>query len=169
LSIASSTVEQVRAAVSRLRAAGIRIGFFLQFGYPEEGWPEIGKTRRLLRELAPDDIGISVSYPLPGTGFHERVQGRLGEKRNWRESADLDPLFPGRFSRDFYQTLSRTVHAEFRTLRGLRALGQLATGLRADQERLRRIRGLAELPIWLAGQARLVKQARGASSGNVLD
>jgi anaerobic magnesium-protoporphyrin IX monomethyl ester cyclase len=163
------TVEQVRGAVTRLRAAGVRIGFFLQFGYPEEGWSEIGKTRRLLRELAPDDIGISVSYPLPGTKFHERVQGRLGEKRNWRESNDLDPLFPGRFSRDFYQTLSRTVHAEFRTLRGLRALGQLARDRRPDQERLRRIRGLAELPIWLAGQARLVRQARGASSGNVLD
>ena len=64
------TIDQVRGAVSRLRAAGIRIGFFLQFGYPGEGWREIEMTRNLVRELTPDDIGISVSYPLPGTRFH---------------------------------------------------------------------------------------------------
>ncbi len=48
------TVGQVRGAVERLRGAGVRIGFFLQFGYPEEGWPEIEMTRRLVTELAPD-------------------------------------------------------------------------------------------------------------------
>ncbi len=149
------TLVQVREAVARLRAAGIRIGFFLQFGYPGEGWPEIAMTRGLLRELAPDDIGISVSYPLPGTKFHARVQERLGEKRNWRESDDLDPLFPGRFSRAFYRTLSRTVHAEFRTRRGWRALRDLAHDRTADGDRMRRLRGLAEFPLWLAGRARL--------------
>ena len=79
-------------------------------------------TRNLVRELTPDDIGISVSYPLPGTRFHESVKARLGEKRNWSQSDDLDPLFPGLFSRDFYRRLSRTVHAEFRTRHALRAL-----------------------------------------------
>ncbi|HXU64575.1 MAG TPA: radical SAM protein [Polyangia bacterium] len=158
------TVAQVRGAVARLRAAGIRIGFFLQFGYPEEGWPEIGLTRRLVRELAPDDIGISVSYPLPGTKFHARVQDRMGDKRNWRESDDLDPLFPGRFSRGFYRTLSRTVHAEFRTRRGWRALRELTQVREVDGERLRRLRGLTELPVWLAGQARLLPQAVGLNA-----
>jgi len=162
------TVAQVRGAVARLRAAGIRIGFFLQFGYPEEGWPEIGLTRRLVRELAPDDIGISVSYPLPGTKFHARVQDRMGDKRNWRESDDLDPLFPGRFSRGFYRTLSRTVHAEFRTRRGWRALRELTRARDADGERLRRLRGLTELPVWLAGQARLLPQAVGLNARKVL-
>ena len=89
-------------------------------------------TRQLVRELAPDEIGISVSYPLPGTRFHERVRARLGEKRNWRESDDLDPLFPGPFSRDFYRTLSRTVHAEFRTRRALRALRAMAAAPLTD-------------------------------------
>lgn len=158
------TLPQVRGAVARLRATGIRIGFFLQFGYPEEGWPEIGMTRRLVRELAPDDIGVSVSYPLPGTKFHARVQDRLGDKRNWNESDDLDPLFPGRYSRAFYRTLSRTVHAEFRTRRGWRALRELARERVPDADRLRRLRGLAELPVWLAGQARLLPQAVGRNA-----
>ena len=55
------TVEHARTALRRLRARGIRVGMFLQFGYPGEGWAEIQATRSLVRELAPDDIGISVS------------------------------------------------------------------------------------------------------------
>jgi len=161
------TIAHVRGAVARLRAAGVRVGFFLQFGYPEEGWRDIEMTRQLIRELAPDEIGISVSYPLPGTRFHERVRARLGEKRNWRESDDLDPLFPGPFSRDFYRTLSRTVHAEFRTRRALRALRAMAAAPLTDGRTtmaagLHALGGLAELPIWLAGQARLFPRALSA-------
>ena len=150
------TLDQVRGAVSRLRAAGIRVGFFLQLGYPGERWPEIEMTRRLVRDLAPDEIGISVSYPLPGTKFHERVSAKLGEKRNWNESSDLDPLFPGAFSKEFYQALSRTLHAEFRTRRALRVARSLARDpLSTDAGRLRALGGLAELPVWVAGRARL--------------
>ena len=163
------TIADVRGAVACLRAAGVRVGFFLQFGYPEEGWRDIELTRQLIRELAPDEIGISVSYPLPGTRFHERVRARLGEKRNWRESDDLDPLFSGLFSRDFYRTLSRTVHAEFRTRRALRALRSIATapltdGRTAIAAGLRALGGLAELPVWLAGQARLIPRALSAQN-----
>jgi len=151
------TLAQVRGAVSRLRVAGIRVGFFLQFGYPGESWSEIEETRRLLRDLAPDEIGISVSYPLPGTGFHERVKARLGDKRNWDESADLDPLFPGAFPRDFYRVLSRTVHAEFRTRRAWRAMRVIARDPVAGRgtELVRALGGFSELPVWLAGSAHL--------------
>jgi anaerobic magnesium-protoporphyrin IX monomethyl ester cyclase len=150
-------LEQVRGAVDRLRAVGIRVGFFLQFGYPGEGWREIEMTRRLLRDLAPDEIGISVSYPLPGTGFHEQVRARLGDKRNWSESADLDPLFPGAFPRDFYRALSRTIHAEFRTRRAWRAIRQLAASptSRPPRALVNTVGGVIELPIWLAGRAHL--------------
>ena len=34
----------------------------------------------MVREVAPDDVGISVSYPLPGTKFHQIVSGQLGYK-----------------------------------------------------------------------------------------
>jgi anaerobic magnesium-protoporphyrin IX monomethyl ester cyclase len=151
------TVDEVRGAVAHLRAAGVRIGFFLQFGYPGEGWREIEMTRRLVRELVPDDIGISVSYPLPGTGFHERVQAHLGEKRNWDESGDLDPLLPGVFSRAFYRRLSRTVHAEFRARAALRAVGRIAADRRLPSRAAAAgaLGGLMELPVWLAGEARL--------------
>jgi anaerobic magnesium-protoporphyrin IX monomethyl ester cyclase len=150
------TVEETRAALGRLRAHGIRVGLFLQFGYPGEGWSEIQATRAMVRELAPDDIGVSVSYPLPGTRFYEKVKGQLGDKRNWSESGDLDPLVPGAFSQDFYQTLARTVHAELRVRRGARTLKALVTDpLSLDGPRLRAASELRHTGRWLVDRLRL--------------
>jgi anaerobic magnesium-protoporphyrin IX monomethyl ester cyclase len=154
-------VEQTREAVRRLQAHGIRVGLFLQFGYPGEGWPEIQATRALVRELQPDDIGISVSYPLPGTAFHDRVKAELGDKRNWQQSDDLDPLVKSAFPRAFYQTLARTVHAELRVRRGARALrALLADPLGLDATRLRTAAGLRQTPGWLVDRLRLAAGRR---------
>lgn len=111
------TVEQVRAAAARLRGAGIEVALFLQFGYPGEGWTEIEDTLALVRECEPDDIGISVSYPMPGTKFHERVGAQLGPKRNWLDSDDLDMMYEGAFTTRFYRQLHRVAHKEFRLAR----------------------------------------------------
>ena len=153
------TVAQTRAAVGRLRSRGIRVGMFLQFGYPGEGWAEIQATRALVRELGPDDVGVSVSYPLPGTRFHERVKAGLGEKRNWEQSDDLDPLLPGQYPPDFYQVLARTVHAELRVRRGVRALRAAVTDpLGLDLTRMRAIWNLRHAGTWLAGDLRLSRR-----------
>jgi radical SAM superfamily enzyme YgiQ (UPF0313 family) len=150
------TVDGTRAAVRRLRAHGVRVGLFLQFGYPGEGWREIQATRALVRQVDPDDIGVSVSYPLPGTKFYERVQSRLGDKRNWNESTDLDPLFPGTFSRTFYQTLAKVVHAEFRVQRAVRAARALISDpLGVDGKRLRAAGDVRFAGRWLVGRVRL--------------
>lgn len=106
------TVEQVEVARERLRVAGIRACFFLQFGYPGEAWAELQQTIRLVRRLRPDDIGISVSYPLPGTLFYERVQSQLGAKRNWTDSDDLCVMFKAAYSTDFYRAVRKALHAE---------------------------------------------------------
>jgi anaerobic magnesium-protoporphyrin IX monomethyl ester cyclase len=107
-------VEQIRDAARRLRGAGIEVGFFLQFGYPGETRADIERTRALVRECRPNDIGISVSYPLPGTPFHERVRAQMGAKRNWDDSADLAMMYRGPYTTAFYRGLHALVHAEFR-------------------------------------------------------
>ena len=145
-------VEQILEAARRLRAAGIRFGFFLQFGDPGEGMEDIGATRRMVLEAVPDDIGISVSYPLPGTKFHERVRAELGERRNWRDSADLAMLYQGPYSTRFYRKLHGVVHKEFRLQRasGTVALSRhLVNALRAPGSRsaLGRARDSLTLPI----------------------
>ncbi len=87
------SLPAVIVARRRLKEAGIRACFFLQFGYPGETWTELQQTIAFVRETRPDDIGISFSYPLPGTVFYERVQAQLGQKRNWTDSDDLCIMF----------------------------------------------------------------------------
>jgi anaerobic magnesium-protoporphyrin IX monomethyl ester cyclase len=113
-----TTVAQIYQARHMLAAAGIRVALFLQFGYPGETYADINMTLQMVRELKPDDIGISISYPLPGTGFYERVRTQLGDKQNWIDSDDLAMLYHGPFPEGFYRTLYHAVHAEFRTRKG---------------------------------------------------
>jgi anaerobic magnesium-protoporphyrin IX monomethyl ester cyclase len=116
-------VEEIREAARRLKAAGLEVGFFLQFGYPGETWEDVEKARALVRDCAPDDIGISVSYPLPGTRFFDRVADQLGAKRNWDDSADLAMMYAGPYPTGFYRALHALVHSEFRRRRLAGAVG----------------------------------------------
>jgi radical SAM superfamily enzyme YgiQ (UPF0313 family) len=106
------SLPAVFAARSRLKNAGIRACYFLQFGYPGETWAELQKTIALVRETRPDDIGISFSYPLPGTVFYERVRSQLGQKRNWTDSDDLCIMFKGAYKTEFYRAVRDALHAE---------------------------------------------------------
>jgi radical SAM superfamily enzyme YgiQ (UPF0313 family) len=105
-------VDQIERARASLKAKGIRACYFLQFGYPGETWTDIQKTIQLVRETRPDDIGVSVSYPLPGTQFYERVREQLGGKTNWEDSEDLSMMFKGTYRSEFYRALHDALHAE---------------------------------------------------------
>src|SRR5262249_19182499 len=109
-----TTVAQIGEATGLLRRAGIEVGYFLQFGYPGEGWDDIQETLGMIRAFRPDQIGVSVSYPLPGTRFYERVQADLGAQQNWIDSDDLAMLYQGPYPPEFYRALHRVVHKEFR-------------------------------------------------------
>jgi anaerobic magnesium-protoporphyrin IX monomethyl ester cyclase len=119
-------VDQIGEATRRLHAAGIEVGFFLQFGYPGETRDDIERTLQMVRDSEPDDIGVSVSYPLPGTPFYDRVKAQLGEKQNWVDSADLAMMFRAAYVPEFYRTLHASVHAEFRARKSFRALARAA-------------------------------------------
>jgi anaerobic magnesium-protoporphyrin IX monomethyl ester cyclase len=106
------SLPSVIVARSRLKEAGIRACYFLQFGYPGESWNELQETIAFVRETRPDDIGISFSYPLPGTAFYERVQVQLGQKRNWTDSDDLCIMFKAAYKTEFYRAVRDALHAE---------------------------------------------------------
>lgn len=139
-------VEDIYRAAELLHANGIQVGFFLQFGYPGETWDDVQLTLKMVRECKPDDIGISVSYPLPGTKFYERVKMELGEKQNWVDSDDLAMLYRGPFPQGFYRILHGRVHHEFRlrrafsnpSLRGWLTLPLNLAGWFRSEYRLRR-------------------------------
>ncbi|MBI5825434.1 MAG: B12-binding domain-containing radical SAM protein [Chloroflexi bacterium] len=132
-------VEDIYRAAELLRENQIEVGFFLQFGYPGETWDDVQLTLKMVRECLPDDIGISVSYPLPGTKFFERVKTELGEKQNWVDSDDLAMLYHGPFPQEFYRILHGRVHHEFRLRRAWK---------KHDA------RGLVRTPYYLLGMAR---------------
>ena len=115
-----TTVEEIHAASTRLRDAGVKVAFFLQFGYVGETAEDVRSTLRLVDEVLPDDIGISVSYPLPGTRFHARVKDAMGRSAHWRDSSDLAMLFGGRHSTPYYRRLHAYAHARFRLARAIR-------------------------------------------------
>jgi anaerobic magnesium-protoporphyrin IX monomethyl ester cyclase len=122
-------VEQIHAARERLRRAGIRACFFIQFGYPGETLDDILATIELVRTAMPDNIGVSVSYPLPGTRFHRMVQEQLGPKTNWSDSGDLAMMFQGTYGSPFYRHLHRLIHRELEARQMLEACrSQIATG-----------------------------------------
>jgi anaerobic magnesium-protoporphyrin IX monomethyl ester cyclase len=104
------TVEQIHEARQALAAVGVRACLFIQFGYPGETWDDIEKTVTMVQELLPDDIGVSVSYPLPGTRFHEMVKFDLEDRENWQDSGDLAMMFAGTYTTELYRLLHRALH-----------------------------------------------------------
>jgi anaerobic magnesium-protoporphyrin IX monomethyl ester cyclase len=109
-----TTVDEVREATRALRSSGIRACWFLQLGYPSEQWEDVIATRDLVRDERPDDVGVSVAYPLPGTKFHAAVQAQLGARTNWEETGELAMLFHGTYTTAFYRQLRDALHDEVR-------------------------------------------------------
>jgi radical SAM superfamily enzyme YgiQ (UPF0313 family) len=118
------SLPSVIAARHRLKQAGIRACYFLQLGYPGETWAELQKTIGFVRETRPDDIGISFSYPLPGTVFYDRVQAQLGQKRNWADSDDLCIMFKAAYTTGFYRAVRDALHTEVNSWRAPQGLSR---------------------------------------------
>jgi anaerobic magnesium-protoporphyrin IX monomethyl ester cyclase len=107
-----TTVEEIKLARARLAEENIRVGFFIQLGYLDEQLEDILATRALLEDSCPDDIGVSVAYPLPGTKFYELVRKQLQAKTHWQESNDLEMMFEGAYSSDFYRAIRDLLHTQ---------------------------------------------------------
>jgi anaerobic magnesium-protoporphyrin IX monomethyl ester cyclase len=105
-----TTVAEILTARDRLKHVGIRVGFFIQLGYLDEQVEDILATRDLLATARPDEIGVSVSYPLPGTKFYELVKAQMRAKTHWHESNDLDMMFQGTYTSDFYRAVRNLLH-----------------------------------------------------------
>jgi anaerobic magnesium-protoporphyrin IX monomethyl ester cyclase len=105
-----TTVAEILTARARLQAVGIRVGFFIQLGYLGEELMDVLATRKLIDKARPDDVGVSVSYPLPGTKFHDLVKEQLRGKTHWQESDDLDMMFQGTYTSEFYRAVRNLLH-----------------------------------------------------------
>ena len=120
-------VEQIFESTRLMQKHGIKPCFFLQFGYLSENWIDIKATLNMLFDLMPHDIGVSVSYPLPGTKFYDKVKVQLDKKANWTDSDELLLMYKSTFPPTFYKKLHRFIHKRFRQKQALNKLmkGQL--------------------------------------------
>jgi radical SAM superfamily enzyme YgiQ (UPF0313 family) len=114
-----TTVEQIYEATRLLKKHNIKPCFFLQFGYLGETKDDIDKTIKMVMELMPYNIGVSVSYPLPGTKFYDTVKNDLKVKSNWTDSDDLSLMFRNTYPAKFYKELHRYIHKRYRTKQGM--------------------------------------------------
>jgi radical SAM superfamily enzyme YgiQ (UPF0313 family) len=97
------TVEQVRKSVHLCKAQGIQTGMFLMWGYDGEDLNDIEETVAHAKACQPDVCFTTVSYPIKGTPYYERVSSRLVTLGKWNEFTDRDLRIKGRHSRRFYQ------------------------------------------------------------------
>jgi len=107
------TIAQIHTATRLMKEQGIKPSFFIQFGYPGEHKEDIRSTIKMINTLLPFEIGISVSYPLPGTKFYEKVKAELKYKTNWTDSDEMALLFKNTFPPSYYKQLHRYVHKNY--------------------------------------------------------
>ncbi len=107
------TVEQVQRAVQVCKENGIETGMFLMWGYDGEDLSDIEATIDHVKACRPDVFLTTVSYPIKGTPYFDRVAERL------REPSSPGPLLSdrnfkirGRHSRNFYQSADELLRQE---------------------------------------------------------
>ena len=120
-------VQQIFEATRLLKKCGIKPSFFIQFGYLTETKEDIKKTISMINALLPYEIGISVSYPLPGTVFFEKVKSQLVNKTNWKDSDELALMFSNTYQPAFYKKLHGYVHKSYRKHLAFESAKQLFT------------------------------------------
>ena len=121
------TIAQIKEAVRLLKENNIKPSLFIQFGYLGETQEDIQLTISMINELLPYSIGVSVSYPLPGTVFYDKVKAELKEKTNWTDSDELKLMFHNTYQPAYYKQLHRYVQNNYRkhlAYDGIRNMGK---------------------------------------------
>jgi anaerobic magnesium-protoporphyrin IX monomethyl ester cyclase len=97
------TVEQVQSAVAMCKGRGIQTGMFLMWGYEGEELEDIEATIEHVKRSDPDVFFTTVSYPIKGTPYYQRVQSSLVQLKPWSETSDRELTLAGRRSARFYE------------------------------------------------------------------
>jgi anaerobic magnesium-protoporphyrin IX monomethyl ester cyclase len=106
------TVEQVRRAVALCKANEIETGMFLMWGYDGEEIGDIEATVDHVKQCRPDIFFTTVSYPIKGTPYFEKVASRVVNIKPWSKSSDREFQIRGRHSRRFYKYADELLRSE---------------------------------------------------------
>ena len=111
------TVEQVRLAVERCKARDIQTGMFLMWGYEGEELEDIEATIEHVKRTDPDVFLTTVSYPIKGTAYYQRVANSLVQLKPWASSSDRELGLRGRRSPQFYENVDQLLRREVQLAR----------------------------------------------------
>ncbi len=106
------TIEQVRHAVALAKNHGIATGMFLMWGYEGEELSDVEATIEHVKACQPDVFFTTVSYPIKGTPYFDKVGSRLVTLRPWQQTSDREISVQGRHSRTFYRHADDLLRAE---------------------------------------------------------
>jgi anaerobic magnesium-protoporphyrin IX monomethyl ester cyclase len=110
-------VEQVQQAVALTRERGIESGMFLMWGYEGEELDDIEATIKHVSKTKPDIFFTTVSYPIKGTPYYQKVSDRLVQLKPWGVSSDREIKIKGRHSRTFYSYADKLLRDEVQLAR----------------------------------------------------
>ena len=97
------TPDQARKAVEACVAAGIKAAGFFMVGYLGETTESLIKSINFSSSLPLDYVSYTIAYPLPGTGFYERVRERR-QHGEWHKVRHNRLLFNTDFSENKLRT-----------------------------------------------------------------
>jgi anaerobic magnesium-protoporphyrin IX monomethyl ester cyclase len=129
-------VEQVREAVALCRQNGIQTGMFLMWGYDGEEVDDIEATVNHVKQCRPDVFFTTVSYPIKGTPYFDKVASRLVSLLPWEASTDREVRIRGRHSRKFYQHAEELLKSEMAAERDISKILAAREALRATSNKV---------------------------------
>jgi len=111
---------------------------FLMWGYDGETADDVAATVEHVREALPDVFFTTLAYPIKGTGYFEKVKGRVTRTRPWEEGGDRDHEVQGRAGRETYRIADRWLRAavEARRLEGTSPLEATEKAAEAESARV---------------------------------
>jgi radical SAM superfamily enzyme YgiQ (UPF0313 family) len=105
-------IEQVQNAVRMSRERGIQSGMFLMWGYEGEELEDIEATVKHVSTSQPDIFFTTVSYPIKGTPYYNRIADRLIQLEPWGKTSDRELTIKGRHTKRFYAYADKLLRDE---------------------------------------------------------
>jgi radical SAM superfamily enzyme YgiQ (UPF0313 family) len=110
-------VEQVRRSVELAHAHGIQVGMFLMWGYEGEEIEDIAATVEHVKLSNPDVFFTTVSYPIKGTGYFDKVRDKVSLPVEWDQASDRDHVVAGRRGKAYYKLADQWLRNEVEAAR----------------------------------------------------
>jgi len=91
------TVDKIIEVFSNAKKYGLSRRAFFNIGMPEEEATDIKLTEKLIEDIAPDVVGVTILCPYPGTGLYDK-----------NKFFDVDWSVTDEYGNDFWRTNNLT-------------------------------------------------------------